>query len=65
MANEETTKVLKARDATIGENTITLSTGVEVIISPVSAVLIETITTSVKEPVVPTWINKDQGNRED
>jgi hypothetical protein len=59
-------EVAKERDAKGRRDEIrTLSTGVKVRITPVSASLISEVTTRYKYPKVPTYYNEDKGREEE
>jgi hypothetical protein len=59
-------EVAKERDAKSRRDEIrTLSTGVKVRITPVSASLISEVTTRYKYPKVPTFFNEDKGRDEE
>lgn len=44
-----------------GNDTVTLSTGIEARMVPVGATLIDDIVASIPDPVVPVWHNEDKG----
>jgi len=58
-----TIEVAKSLEEGSGD-TVTLSTGVRAILRPVSASLIDEVTTSIKEPDIPIWHNEDKGRDE-
>jgi len=48
-----------------GDNIVILSTGIKAILSPVSASLIDEVTSQIAEPEIVMWHNEDKGRDEE
>lgn len=56
--------VARGKDGSSGDNVIILPTGEKVRLLPVSAALIQEVTSQVEEPKPPMWRNPDTGEEE-